>query len=362
MSEIIPLDPPTGRDPAALKYRWCALLVDQPNLRIRDAAAHLNVSEAELLALDCGHRVTRLSGDWRELIQELPKLGPLLALTRNEYAVHEKHGAYRNISFTGTQGLVLAEQIDLRLFMSRWHLGFAERDHRQGKDRFSLQFFDRDGSAVHKVYLREDSDVRAYEALVERYRARDQSPIQPVDPAPSRRMRPDEEVDRAGLQEAWQRLQDTHDFHPMLLRFEVERLQALRLADPELACPVGIESVEYALAQAVETKMPIMVFVGNPGAIQIHTGPIHQLERTGEWLNVLDPDFSLHLRETGIASAWRVRKPTEDGVVSSLELYDAAGATIAQFFGKRKPGQPELPEWRSLLDGLPPETPVRTAA
>jgi putative hemin transport protein len=362
MNEIVTFETPTSRDPAALKYRWRALLVDRPNLRIRDAAAHLNVSEAELLALDCGHRVTRLNGDWRALIQELPKLGPLLALTRNEHAVHEKHGAYRNISFTGTQGLVLAEQIDLRLFMSRWHSGFAERDRRQGKDQFSLQFFDRDGSAVHKVYLREDSDFQAYEALVERYCARDQSPIQPVEPAPSRRVRPDEEVDRAGLQEAWQRLQDTHDFHPMLLRFEVERLQALRLADDELARSVGVERVEHVLTQAAAAGLPIMVFVGNPGAIQIHTGPIRQLKRTGEWLNVLDPDFDFHLRDTGIASVWRVRKPTEDGVVSSLELYDAAGATIAQFFGKRKPGQPELPEWRSLLDGLPPEAPARTAA
>ena len=67
-----------------------------------------------------------------------------------------------------------------------------------------------------------------------------------------------------------------------------------------------------------------MVFVGNRPAIQIHTGLVSRLRPTPGWFNVLDPDFNLHLREAGIASAWRIVKPTEDGAVTSIELLDAA--------------------------------------
>jgi putative hemin transport protein len=69
---------------------------------------------------------------------------------------------------------------------------------------------------------------------------------------------------------------------------------------------------------------------------------------------VLDADFNLHLREDHVASAWVVRKPTSDGLVSSLELFDAAGEPIAMFFGERKPGRPELCAWRELLEGVAP--------
>jgi putative hemin transport protein len=47
-----------------------------------------------------------------------------------------------------------------------------------------------------------------------------------------------------------------------------------------------------------------------------------------------------------------VRKPTIDGLVTSLELFDAEGQTIAMLFGERKPGSTELCAWRELVDGL----------
>jgi putative hemin transport protein len=72
----------------------------------------------------------------------------------------------------------------------------------------------------------------------------------------------------------------------------------------------------------------------------------------GPWFNVLDDSFNLHLREDRIASAFVVWKPTDDGVVTSLELFDAEGELIASLFGKRKPGQPEDEAWRALVAGL----------
>jgi putative hemin transport protein len=96
-----------------------------------------------------------------------------------------------------------------------------------------------------------------------------------------------------------------------------------------------------------------MVFVPNPGCIQIHTGPVKNVQRMGTWANVLDPMFNLHLREDLIAHAFVVEKPTSEGTVTSLELYAADGSSIAWLFGKRKPGIPELESWRALAKALP---------
>ena len=99
-----------------------------------------------------------------------------------------------------------------------------------------------------------------------------------------------------------------------------------------------------------------MVFVGSPGCIQIHSGPVKRIEpmdiRGVQWLNVIDPTFNLHLREDAIAHVWKVEKPTSDGVVTSVEAFDHEGELMAMFFGARKPGKRELEDWRSLTRRL----------
>jgi putative hemin transport protein len=351
---------PTSIQPALdLKQRWETFRDEHPNVHIRTAADRMGVSEAELVATGCGDRVTRLDGDWTALLRALDTLGPVMALTRNDAAIHEKTGVYHEVEFTDTHnlGIVLEDDIDLRLFMDHWHLGFAvETPWDGGQDglRRSLQFFDRDGTAVHKVFLTQESDLSAYEALVDGHRHDDQSIEQPVESTEEEPERtPDAEIDVEGFLEEWSDLKDTHDFFPLLQDYDVSRTQALRFGEGRFTRRVPDESLHRTLQTAAEQGTPIMVFVGSPGCIQIHTGPVNTLKATPPWYNVLDPGFRLHLNEERIDQVWVVKKPTIDGRITSLELMDADGGVIARFFGKRKSGQPERDDWRSILENLP---------
>jgi putative hemin transport protein len=89
--------------------------------------------------------------------------------------------------------------------------------------------------------------------------------------------------------------------------------------------------------------------VGNAGIVQIHTGTIRNVQDAEGFYNVLDPDFNLHVKDDKIAESWIVRKPSVDGIVTSLELFDADGMLMATIFGKRKPGIPELESWRDVI-------------
>ena len=55
----------------------------------------------------------------------------------------------------------------------------------------------------------------------------------------------------------------------------------------------------------------------------------------GPWLNILDPGFNLHLNQNSVESIWAVEKPTSDGTVTSLEIYDQSGFCFCQFFGEK---------------------------
>lgn len=332
-----------------LKSQWETFKAENPKVRIRDAAQQLGVSEAELIATTVGSSAIRLTDDFQAILKEVESLGYVMALTRNDHCVHERKGIYKKVSFQGSMGLAVNPDIDLRLFMSQWKSGFAVDEN----GRKSLQFFGKDGAAVHKIYMTEQSDAAAYEKLVSNYTAQQQdNPLEITAAAQPAMEKADAEIDVEGFRTAWLNLKDTHEFHGMLRNFGLSRMQGLRLAPVGYASQITKDSLKSILYKASETDLEVMVFTGSAGCIQIHTGLVKKLLETGPWFNVLDPEFNLHLREDGIDAVWLVKKPTEDGIVTSIEVFDAQGNIIVQFFGKRKPGIPENENWRMTANEL----------
>lgn len=346
----------------ALKAAYAKLKEEQPRLRQRNAAEALGVSEAELLGIQLSETCIRLEGRFQDLLKEVHRMGEVMALTRNESVVHERKGVYDNISFYGPteqMGVAVNPDIDLRFFMSQWKYGFAVEVPR-GKEQimYSFQFFNQKGEAVHKIYSTKSSDIEAYRAIVAQFKASAQVALDDVDHSEEEKVveQADSAIDVEGFKQAWTNLEDTHDFFAMLKKYEVSRLQGLRLAPEGMCQAVAKDSVIDMLEKAAARALPIMVFVHSKGCVQIHTGEVKKLVPMDQWYNIMDPKFNMHLRLDHIEQAWIVRKPTKDGIVTSLELFDANGELIVYFFGKRKPGQAELEAWRVLIDELATST------
>lgn len=333
--------------------RYDALKKASPKLRARDAAAQLGVSEAELLVARVSEDIVRLDGDFADIIRALPTLGRIMCLTRNSGCVHEKHGEFDKVSIGPGHGIVLNHDIDLRLFLSHWRYGFAVTEDVASGRRHSLQFFDVDGTAVHKVYVPLGADLGPLHKITQVFRAADQSAPITIKPLPKPRQdAPDDTVDADGFLSHWEGLQDTHDFFGLLNEFGIGRRQSMRLAKGRYTRQLQSASVENLLTAASSAELPIMCFAGNPGCIQIHTGPVKKIAMMGPWLNVLDPTFNLHFDTRAVESVWAVEKPTRDGIVTSIEVYDEHGRCFCQFFGARKPGQDELQGWRDIVTAL----------
>lgn len=373
------------RQGRALRERYTELAAAAPKARIRNLAAQMNVSELELVLAGCGGiRPRVLREPPQDVFRRLGELGRVMALTRNEWCVHERHGRYEDIRAGKSMGIVLGPDIDLRMFFSHWRHTVAVDDGQ----RRSLQFFDAQGGAVHKVYCTDASDAPAYEALVASLLdpqpawpqlARDEAGAgRPAEGAAGAAADDADVADdaaaaasaaegddpaavteesagaAASLRDEWLAMKDTHEFAGLLKRHGLSRLAALREAGTDLAQPVSNDTIERMLHAVVEHGTSIMCFVGNRGMVQIHSGPIKHLLRTGPWFNVLEPHFNLHLDTTAIDSTWIVNRPSDDGWITSLEGYTAGGELIVQFFGARKPGVPELAAWRELMVGYCP--------
>lgn len=117
-------------------------------------------------------------------------------------------------------------------------------------------------------------------------------------PAPVQ-VRPDGEVDREQLQAQWSALQDTHDFVRLLHKLSLDRHQALRLIGTEFADEVSNVAAKHMLLNAAPETMPILVFAGNAGCLQIHTGSVTNILLEGHPIRLAEDIATLDVLSGG---------------------------------------------------------------
>ena len=158
--------------PALSPREILAARQDNLSLRDRDLADKLGITEAQLVAAHVGIDATRISADLNDIFPRLTGLGEVMALTRNRSCVIEKVGQYENYHSGKHASMVLTADIDLRMFPSHWVSAFAVERTTDRTIRRSLQIFDAAGDAVHKIFLRDGSDLSPLEQIGARATAR----------------------------------------------------------------------------------------------------------------------------------------------------------------------------------------------
>jgi len=331
-----------------------ALREQNPKMRDRDFAASIGISEAELVAAYCANaQARRLRVDVPLLLKHAPSLKNVMVLTRNDSAVHEVRGAFEK-TFPGDKVSMTLGAIDLRIFQTKWVFAFAKDVAIMGKSMRSIHFFNAQGTAIFKLYSQEGTDMAAWRELEDLLAHEDSSGV--IDVAPLADNTDDATVGAPDVdlfRSKWRAMTDVHQLHGILQELKIGRHDAVKLVGEEFAHELEKDAVREMLEVAHESKLPLMCFVSNGACVQIFTGEIGPVTMMEDWINLLDGRFHLHVRGRDIDRVWVVRKPTKDGIVSSLEVFDAKGDMIIQFFGERKEGRGELEAWRATLDALP---------
>ncbi|HGJ5922300.1 hemin-degrading factor [Arsenophonus apicola] len=333
----------------------------QSNLQsIAEVANHLNVTEAELIyACANADDAKRLNVDTALLLPELANLGEIKAITANKYATQIHIGEFKNVRLTQHTGIVLnPKELDLRIFLDHWAISFALTETSCDNIKHSIQFFDYYGNAIHKLYATEKTNMAVWYKLINQYQMTTNPPLN-LRPVSTHPQPPQiKETVKKQLETDWRNMTNIHQFFQLLQKYNVKRQQIFAAVSDELAYQVDNHSLYKILHTVFNQQNEIMIFVGNLGCIQIFTGCIqklaayHDKQSALQKINVLNPKFSLNVIETGIANSWVTRKPTKDGIVTSLEIFDHQGNQIIQLFGKRREGEPEQLDWQKQISTL----------
>ncbi len=143
------------------------------------AARKFSVPEREVVdALVGALPITRLrDGCFRDLMDELPKLGLMRVFVRSRVAVIESVGVFGGYSETGPFFNVQTDTLDMHIFPDEVATIYAveKTGHDSTFATHSFQFFDKDGNAGFKAFLWEAfpdvpaATIEAFRALAERF-------------------------------------------------------------------------------------------------------------------------------------------------------------------------------------------------
>ena len=294
-------------------------------------------------------QVVFLKGDWEALLTNIKRLGDVSVLSGNETVMHLATGRYDDFKGRDGSGLIVSKGIDLRLFMSEWRYGAAILPASGSVPGFV--FFNGAGDPVHRILVTETSNAAEFDALVAEFKG--EIPVfSPEAEAPKSVETPTEET-KAAFLAGWRALKDTHEFSGLLRDHKLSRIDAVRLAEGEFSAQLDPAAYSALFGQLVEQEVSILLFALNDGCVQISTGAITEMNQTKGTLQLVEEDSRTVISLPRIKQVWRVSKPTEDGLVHSLELYDAEGEPVAYLFGSEKGDSTSIVKWKELLFALP---------
>jgi len=301
---------------------------------------------AERIGLDC----LCLQMSPVELAGQLHTLGEVRTRTVAGAAFIEQYGSFPLSADVTEAGLVIGEDgLDLRLNLRAWFwICMLHDPHRK---QYSLNVFDRQCRSLLRLASTDRSLLSAWAALYARCEAQ-------VPKFEDRQAFSAREVEAPGLVQDWAAMANVHDHFALLKHYGLSRYEANRLVAPQFSRQLAQGSPIALFERLAASGLELMLFVYSAGSVQIFTGLLAGMQRNQGALVFDMPATDLaastvfSIQDAPGAESWWVRKPNEQGGVTSLELFDAEQRLIVQVFARRPAGQPEQSAWRAWLDDL----------
>ncbi|MEE1866619.1 ChuX/HutX family heme-like substrate-binding protein [Pseudomonas auratipiscis] len=309
----------------------------------------IDMTGAELAAcIGIDFRALQLSST--ALAEQLHTLGEVRTRTTAGAAFIEQLGSFPCSEDVSEAGLVIGEDgLDLRLNLRAWFWIGMRHDPRH--EQFSLTVFDRQCRCLLTLTSTSGSQLSAWVALY----AQSKVALPQFD---DRNTFAPREMQAPGLLQDWAAMANVHDHFALLKRHGLSRYEANQLVAAQFSRQLELRSCTALFELLAASGLELMLFIYSAGSVQIFTGVLVDMQRIEGALVFNMPATELaaptlfSITDASATEVWQVRKPNEQGGVTSLELFDDEQRLIVQVFARRPAGQPEQSAWREWLEAL----------
>ncbi len=204
---------------------------------------------------------------WPFLLSELPAFGPVLAITRNSYAVLGAIAECPEVVSVPCGHRGRAADASLEFDFSFWGRGTAVVESRPEGWLYAVEFSDLGGEVIHKICLTEQSDFEAFRAWVELNQS-------------------------SSISESCEGVRVASWLENSLI-LSASGAEVLR-----------VEALATFFQVATAERSQFQVIVGNEGAVQGVSLSPTMFRRDGQWIFVADQLAGVHLRVAKLAEIY----------------------------------------------------------
>ncbi len=270
-------------------------------------------SDVARLAARCGSDTLRLNPEWAAVLAWMRRFGRVTVRTGNRYATIVQSGRVARAAFVGPQHAFVGGDFALACRLDRWKALFATIDERGAR---ALHVFDEHGRTLGSIEVNDPAGRAAFDEMVWRLHADDQSTTQRTLPPQPPTERPDckrSPFRPGGPEDAWR-------------------------------TPLGL--VRVLLGTLAERGAEIACAVGNAGTIAAHASALVNVGGVARWTATFASKAGIAIDAAALGSAWVVRTAAPAGDETSIELFANGGGAVATFTGSHG-------DWRRLAARLP---------
>ncbi|MGB3452615.1 MAG: ChuX/HutX family heme-like substrate-binding protein [Moheibacter sp.] len=330
-----------------IRLRWEQLKSYHPELSPATAAEKLKVSEVELFQSAKGENLKILNDQFGELFAEIEKIEHFKILIRNKSCIQEINGSFKINSSQNGKLNIENETANLSIQISDLEYCFSIKSETEN----SFRFFDSKGSTVLRIITKPESDQKIFDEITEKFISKDQDAELKIEAAETLVNQTSPEINLQEFHSDWKNLDTIDDFQKILKKHNLTRWQAVHNApDDFFAAKIKNRKVVNLLEETIEAEIPVRIYTENSCCIQSYHGEIENSSWHGSWFNVFAPDFGFHFDSSKVIESRIVRKPTNSGIISSIECFDGNDEMMFEIFCDRENDDPELNEWRALLN------------
>ena len=281
-----------------LKDQWIKLKQQEQykKIRIKDAADLLNVSEAELLSTTIGNNTEFIkSSNWSFFLQEISSIGEMMYLIRNDDVVHENITTIAKLNILDNQFIELySNQSQTIINVLLIKFAFVTTAIIRGKSVHSFQLFDKSGKAIIKIYLKNNNQSE-FDAIKNKYQAPYKYELQKL-------------MKNQNIKN--QKVHLKQNLISYINRFQNNQNYSIELME-KMKYEKSTISLHNYLIKIVETKSKITIGINNGAALQTYSGYIENVIHKFNWLNIMDKNFNLHIKDENIKSIFYNRNNDE---------------------------------------------------
>lgn len=160
-------------------------------------------------------------------------------------------------------------------------------------------------------------------------------------------------IDINRFRSRWEALTSDEEFENLLSQYGISRIQAFELVGDAWAAQVPIEALLSRLELLVKLGLNCTITTANAIATFTYVGKVESiLERSGQFI-LVTRSTRLQFTKSKINSAWVVKKPNNNSIITSLELFNSTGSAVVKIVGCCDQEKDEMDIWDDLTQTIP---------